>query len=66
MRDYIHVNDLCRAHLMAADYLMQNGETTAINCGYGVGYTVREVIDTVEKKNFRFKSGFRYHAKKGR
>lgn len=48
IRDYIHVSDLCEAHLAALDYLQTGGETTAFNLGVGRGYTVQEVIDTVK------------------
>jgi UDP-glucose 4-epimerase len=49
VRDYIHVEDLANAHLKALDYLRAGGESTTLNCGYGHGYSVREVLDTVEK-----------------
>lgn len=49
VRDYIHVTDLASAHLSALDYLREGGESTLVNCGYGRGYSVREVIDTVNK-----------------
>jgi UDP-glucose 4-epimerase len=51
VRDYIHVEDLADAHLCALDYLRDGGESTTLNCGYGRGYSVREVIDMVEKVN---------------
>ena len=51
VRDYIHVEDLAAAHLKALDYLRQGGETTTLNCGYGHGYSVREVLDAVGKAN---------------
>lgn len=44
IRDYIHIADLASAHLLAIDYLQATGETMALNCGYGHGYSVREVI----------------------
>jgi UDP-glucose 4-epimerase len=44
IRDYIHVTDLARAHLAALDYLRQDGASVTLNCGYGRGYSVREVI----------------------
>jgi len=46
IRDYIHVDDLCRAHLLALDALDQQGQIVC-NLGNGTGYSVREVIDTV-------------------
>lgn len=49
IRDYIHVEDLAAAHLDALDYLQSGGESTILNCGYGHGYSVREVIDSVER-----------------
>ncbi len=49
VRDYIHVSDLASAHLSALDYLRSGGSTTTLNCGYGHGYSVREVIDAVER-----------------
>jgi len=51
VRDYIHVEDLASAHLRALDYLRNNGDSTTLNCGYGYGYSVREVLDAVEKVN---------------
>jgi UDP-glucose 4-epimerase len=47
VRDYIHVEDLATAHLLALDYLRRGGTSTVLNCGYGHGYSVREVIDAV-------------------
>ncbi|HET7370194.1 MAG TPA: UDP-glucose 4-epimerase GalE [Gammaproteobacteria bacterium] len=49
VRDYIHVEDLATAHLCALRYLREGGESTTLNCGYGHGYSVREVLQTVEK-----------------
>lgn len=49
IRDYIHVEDLADAHLKALDYLRQGGKSQTLNCGYGHGYSVREVMDMVEK-----------------
>jgi UDP-glucose 4-epimerase len=49
VRDYIHVEDLASAHLKALEYLRGGGESTTLNCGYGHGYSVREVISMVEK-----------------
>ena len=49
IRDYIHVDDLAAAHLQALDYLAEGGESTTLNCGYGHGYSVREVIESVER-----------------
>ncbi len=49
VRDYIHVEDLAEAHLKALDYLRAGGLPVTLNCGYGHGYSVREVIAMVEK-----------------
>ncbi len=49
IRDYIHVDDLARAHLNALDYLRAGGVTTTLNCGYGHGYSVREVLESVQR-----------------
>lgn len=49
VRDYIHVSDLAWAHLSALDYLRAGNESTLVNCGYGQGYSVREVIDSVNR-----------------
>ncbi len=51
IRDYIHVSDLAAAHINALDYLRNNGESTTLNCGYGHGFSVREVIDAINKEN---------------
>ena len=49
IRDYIHVEDLAAAHLKALDYLRAGGESTTLNCGYGRGFSVREVLDAVTR-----------------
>ncbi len=49
IRDYIHVTDLAQAHILAMDYLMNGGESNIFNLGNGVGFTVKEVIDTARK-----------------
>jgi UDP-glucose 4-epimerase len=51
IRDYIHVEDLARAHVMALDYMAKGGESRVLNCGYGRGFTVREVIDMVKEQS---------------
>jgi UDP-glucose 4-epimerase len=45
VRDYVHVEDLATAHLLALDHLLSGGESDQLNCGYGHGYSVRQVID---------------------
>jgi UDP-glucose 4-epimerase len=49
LRDYIHVEDLARAHLDALTYLRNGGISTTLNCGYGHGYSVRDVLAAVAK-----------------
>ncbi len=49
VRDYIHVEDLADAHLRALRRLEDGGESLTLNCGYGHGYSVREVIRAVER-----------------
>lgn len=49
VRDYIHVEDLAAAHLAALDHLRAGGDSTVLNCGYGHGYSVREVLDMVQR-----------------
>jgi UDP-glucose 4-epimerase len=49
VRDYIHVSDLAAAHALALDHLEQGGASTVLNCGYGHGFSVREVVETVSR-----------------
>lgn len=49
IRDYIHVSDLASAHLSALDYLRKGGSSTLVNCGYGKGFSVREVIEATSR-----------------
>jgi len=51
LRDYIHVEDLASAHLDALQYLREGGIPATLNCGYGHGYSVREVLSAVEQAN---------------
>lgn len=53
VRDYIHVLDLCQAHLLALDHLRRGGESTALNLGNGDGYSVQEVIDVARRVSGR-------------
>jgi UDP-glucose 4-epimerase len=48
VRDYIHVTDLIEAHWLLLGHLRAGGESTTLNCAYGQGYSVRQVIDTVK------------------
>lgn len=49
LRDYIHVSDLADAHLVALDHLRDGGDSLILNCGYGTGYSVLDVVDVVKK-----------------
>jgi UDP-glucose 4-epimerase len=49
VRDYIHVEDLAEAHVLSLDYLRKGGASDVFNCGYGKGYSVREVIESMER-----------------
>lgn len=48
IRDYIHVDDLAMAHLAALTYLIDGGKSETLNCGYGMGFSVRQVLDTIQ------------------
>jgi UDP-glucose 4-epimerase len=48
VRDYIHVTDLIEAHRLLLDHLRAGNDSTTLNCAYGQGYSVRQVIDTVK------------------
>ncbi len=49
IRDYIHVEDLAAAHIDALRYLEAGGESEILNCGYGQGYSVRQVLDRLKE-----------------
>ncbi len=49
IRDYVHVDDLADAHIKALGYLKEHKKSNIFNCGYGEGFSVKEVIDTVKK-----------------
>ena len=53
IRDYIHVTDLISAHMRALEHLRAGGESLVVNCGYGHGYSVSEVIETVRRVSGR-------------
>ena len=53
VRDYLHVEDLAAAHLDALAYLRAGGDSTVLNVGYGHGYSVREVLQSVERVSGR-------------
>ena len=49
VRDYIHVNDLSQAHILAMKYLRDGNDSNIFNLGNGVGFTVKEVVETARK-----------------
>ena len=49
VRDYIHVNDLAQAHILAMEYLRKGNDSNIFNLGNGVGFTVKEVVETARK-----------------
>jgi UDP-glucose 4-epimerase len=60
VRDFIHVSDLADIHFLSAKYLIKNNTSNIFNCGYGKGFSVKEVIKTYNKflkKEIKFKIG---------
>jgi len=53
VRDYVHVTDLARAHVLALEHLLERGESLALNLGTGRGTSVREVLSAVERVSGR-------------
>ena len=49
IRDFIHVTDLAAAHVSALDYLARGGVSVTLNCGYGRGYSVREIVSALKE-----------------
>jgi UDP-glucose 4-epimerase len=49
VRDYIHVSDLASAHVKALEYLQSSNESLVLNCGYGQGYSVKQVLDALQE-----------------
>ena len=49
VRDYIHVSDLADIHLKALEYVLKEKKSEIFNCGYGIGFSVKEVIDLANK-----------------
>ncbi|MSP67409.1 MAG: UDP-glucose 4-epimerase GalE [Alphaproteobacteria bacterium] len=49
VRDFIHVTDLATAHVLALDHLIGGGESLVLNCGYGQGFSVRDVLRAIER-----------------
>ena len=61
IRDYIHVTDLAQAHILAVRYLQDGGESNIFNLGNGIGYSVREVIETARAVRVGFLQQNAYH-----
>ncbi|PPR46716.1 MAG: UDP-glucose 4-epimerase [Alphaproteobacteria bacterium MarineAlpha5_Bin9] len=60
IRDYIHVSDLANIHLESINYLVESNNSLIMNCGYGKGYSVKEVLDALKnntKNNIKIKIG---------
>ena len=60
VRDYIHVSDLADIHLISAEYLIKNKKSNIFNCGYGKGFSVKEVLKTYNEildNKIKFKVG---------
>ncbi|MDA9652575.1 UDP-glucose 4-epimerase GalE, partial [bacterium] len=60
IRDYIHISDLADIHLKSLEFLLKNNESEIFNCGYGEGYSVKEVINCLGnllKTNINFEIG---------
>jgi UDP-glucose-4-epimerase GalE len=53
IRDYVHVDDLASAHLLALEYLEHGGATTAVNLGTGIGSSVKQIVDTAGRVSGR-------------
>ena len=49
IRDYVHVSDLAGTHIKGLDYLINNKKSFILNCGYGKGYSVKEIVDIFKK-----------------
>ncbi len=60
VRDFIHVSDLVEMHMLVALHMMKRDETEVYNCGYGVGYSVQDIINAMNKileKKINFEYG---------
>ena len=60
VRDYIHVSDLAEAHLVSLKYLIKNKKSNIFNCGYGKGYSVKDILDSANsllKNNINYSIG---------
>lgn len=49
IRDYIHVMDLAQAHILALEHLLAGGASDVFNCGYGAGYSVKEMVEETQR-----------------
>ena len=49
IRDYVHVTDLARAHILAMEYLKKGGSNNVFNLGSGVGFSVKEIVEAAKK-----------------
>ena len=58
IRDYIHVSDLAEIHIKGLDYLIKNKKSFILNCGYGRGYSVLQIVNVLKKINQKFKINF--------
>lgn len=56
IRDYVHVEDLARAHIKAVEYLQQNGKSDFINLGTGTGFSVRTIVSTLNELGLQVRS----------
>ena len=62
IRDYIHVSDLANIHLMSLEYLLMDNKSEIFNCGYGKGYSIKEVIECLNnllETNIKYEIGRR-------
>ena len=58
IRDYIHVSDLAEIHIKGLDYLIKNKRSFILNCGYGKGYSVLQIVNVLKKINQKLKINF--------
>ncbi len=58
IRDYIHVSDLAEIHIKGLDYLNSNKKSFILNCGYGRGYSVLQIVNVLKKINKKLKINF--------
>ena len=58
IRDYIHVSDLAEIHIKGLNYLIKNKKSFILNCGYGRGYSVLQIVNVLKKINQKLKVNF--------